>query len=1745
MNVFEVVTGTSSSDYSIFLDDVDFSWTPNDNAPTIERVEYVETAFNGTTMVNFTANYTDLDNNPPVFMNLSMNSTLYEMQQVVPNDQNYTDGCLYTCSLVFNDTGNLTYFFNGSDGTTAVSTSLFELEVIEEEPLYFDGMLYEWTGWFGWTGVREQGHDLFGETGSGTNIFHVDSDPSNSFSGNRDINGTTGVITSTSGMIWQPWIGARDWVKLPRDVGVGTSVTLGLVNGGEQTFTIQEQRYYPAAGIMYGCWYMTSVQGSHAYYDKFSGLLVNLSIVPPFPENNYTIQIHDTNVPRIENSNPVILSGVSVDPTSAPQDTEFTFNITCTDADEIPPASVDILIDGMPHPMIRVNESDDDASDGILYTCSTYLQLGTHDYSMVASDGIYWDQTTNASITVTSSNGNAPVLSGGSVSPLSGYNGTSRFRFWVEYTDADNNAPVYVNVSVNGTQHELQKAVQTDDNYMDGCSYERIIPFTIPGNYSYQFECSDGISLGSDGPHVGPVVNATNAAFFDGMVYKWDGYFKLFGSDELHYWGKEYFNQTNATHYQVLSTPMNWMGPMNRDVDGLTREVTNGFYPMNTIEWVKISTDISMGSSLPIAVISAFDAENFIVTGETLFTTNSGSFDCWILEAPSGHVAYYDKYSGMLVNGTYFTFMGGMEEFTLQFMDTNIPLRPNLHAPELENGLVVPASGNQSTAFTFSVNYTDADNDAPEFVHVEVNETIYAMTLQDPSDDNYTDGTNYRTIVYLEPGTYNYTFKCSDWVHVNSTSTYPGLVVTETNSQPPELTAGMVNPDYAFNGSTVVTFSVIYTDLDNNAPVYINVTLNSTVYNLSKENISDLDYMDGCLYSLSLILNDTGNYTYHFNASDGITAVGFGPFTNLEVEEKSILFFDGMIYNYTAYFSWTDTWDDVTENCVDMGSNLFNINSSLRSNLWGNRTVDGATRILTDDIFSDFMPGTHEWSRIFGDVGMGSNIPISTAWQPISRQFTVTGETIFFSMGYAFECWVLESSRGEIAYYDKYSSMLVNGTFLINMGPGSTEFYSFQVTGTNIPLKPNTGPPQLENGTVIPASGDQADLYNFTVLYSDPDDNAPFYVNVSINGSQHQMLPVSPELLNFKDGVLYSYTTYLSPGNYSYSFNTMDGLFSNTTILQAGPTVSETNVASPSLLNVAVTPELGSNITIFTFSVIYQDADNNLPVFIEIEVNGSSHAMAEVDPSDLNATDGKAYQYESTLVEGFHQFQVRCSDGINPAATPWIENPQVSPLFHFLNYTVFHEDFEGDLSQWDTISGFWHQTGINSSWPDSFHSVNQSAWFGRELFGSYANGSRAYGSLITKPIDLTAIPAAYLEFYHWRNAMVPDESLISISIDGINWDDIFSSISVVSPWEKIILNISQYCGNRSVRIRFMFDTIDGWDNNYRGWLVDDIKVYSNISSIVPLHPVDGGNVINGLFNFTWSSLDTTALPVNFSHELSSHENFSTLIVNDTNILETPINTSNLALLDLDIGSYFWRVGVQHGSFESYSGTFILIMPDRTPVADFTENSTTIYQGEFIEFTFNGTEGNLPMAYQWDFGDGSALGSGISPVHQYNSSGDFTVTLIVTDRDSDSDVKVKFLHIHVLVDLIPIVNFTVNESIILVNDQVQFNFTGSEGNLPALYQWNFNDSTPNATIKNPVHQFTTEGTYNITLTIQDANGDIATLKKVGMVTVVVDRFPEANFTANITTIYKGNSVQFNFTGTEGDAPATFQWNFTDG
>jgi len=113
------------------------------------------------------------------------------------------------------------------------------------------------------------------------------------------------------------------------------------------------------------------------------------------------------------------------------------------------------------------------------------------------------------------------------------------------------------------------------------------------------------------------------------------------------------------------------------------------------------------------------------------------------------------------------------------------------YTPELRNGSMDPSSGNTTTVFNFTVEYWDANDDAPVYVYVNIDGVNHSMSKVDPGDTDYTDGCEYYYETHLSGGDHDYYFICNDSYETNSTSVETtGTIVPEFGVLPAVMLVG-------------------------------------------------------------------------------------------------------------------------------------------------------------------------------------------------------------------------------------------------------------------------------------------------------------------------------------------------------------------------------------------------------------------------------------------------------------------------------------------------------------------------------------------------------------------------------------------------------------------------------------------------------------------------------------------------------------------------------------------------------------------------------------------------------------------------------------------------------------------------------------------------------------------------------------------------------------------------------------------
>ncbi|OFY45572.1 MAG: hypothetical protein A2Z69_03675 [Bacteroidetes bacterium RBG_13_44_24] len=159
-----------------------------------------------------------------------------------------------------------------------------------------------------------------------------------------------------------------------------------------------------------------------------------------------------------------------------------------------------------------------------------------------------------------------------------------------------------------------------------------------------------------------------------------------------------------------------------------------------------------------------------------------------------------------------------------------------------------------------------------------------------------------------------------------------------------------------------------------------------------------------------------------------------------------------------------------------------------------------------------------------------------------------------------------------------------------------------------------------------------------------------------------------------------------------------------------------------------------------------------------------------------------------------------------------------------------------------------------------------------------------------------------------------------------------------------------------------------------------------------------------------------------------------------------------------------------------------------PIADFD----TIIPGCEplpVQFTNSSLYGNT---YFWEFDDGTTSDE-FEPVHTFNESGIYNVKLTVTG-DGGQD----YAYHQVEVFRKPYVNFRVSPALVMLPEQEVQLYNLSENGV--IYLWEFGDGNT-STEYNPNYRYTSEGFYDIRLTVWTVNGCMDTLTKLAAVEVV--------------------------------------------
>jgi subtilisin family serine protease len=298
----------------------------------------------------------------------------------------------------------------------------------------------------------------------------------------------------------------------------------------------------------------------------------------------------------------------------------------------------------------------------------------------------------------------------------------------------------------------------------------------------------------------------------------------------------------------------------------------------------------------------------------------------------------------------------------------------------------------------------------------------------------------------------------------------------------------------------------------------------------------------------------------------------------------------------------------------------------------------------------------------------------------------------------------------------------------------------------------------------------------------------------------------------YSDSASATYTpaaNYNGPDSFVYRVSDGDGLVAEATV---SVTVSPVNDA-PSAVNDSATTPIGTPVTI---DVLANDGDVDGDALTVTNLTQPLNGTAT-----LNADKTVTYTPNPSF-SGPDSFTYTANDGT--------VDSNVATVSITVQSAGYSENFEGDVSGW-TATGLWHvanNTGCASP-SVGYTSPIRSFYYGQESTCNYNTGGANTGTL-TSPAISNVTNSVTLKFKYWRAVEsyngAYDKTNVQVSYNGgSTWTTVWSKDSRNAS-EKAWTNtsIALTPSSTTMRLRFVFDTVDGVANGYVGWLIDDVEV---------------------------------------------------------------------------------------------------------------------------------------------------------------------------------------------------------------------------------------------------------------------------------------------------------------------------------
>ena len=175
---------------------------------------------------------------------------------------------------------------------------------------------------------------------------------------------------------------------------------------------------------------------------------------------------------------------------------------------------------------------------------------------------------------------------------------------------------------------------------------------------------------------------------------------------------------------------------------------------------------------------------------------------------------------------------------------------------------------------------------------------------------------------------------------------------------------------------------------------------------------------------------------------------------------------------------------------------------------------------------------------------------------------------------------------------------------------------------------------------------------------------------------------------------------------------------------------------------------------------------------------------------------------------------------------------------------------EAGLNGWAPAGGTgtvtWHITQLKANSP------THSWWFGNDTAGTYASGtSQVKGTLTSPSIPVPSGTKVTVSFLQWRQVeyyrtSARDKTWVDAKVGTASWQTKWSRDSKTastSTWELISFDLAVPAGTTTLQLRFQFDSVNGTNNTYSGWFIDDIRVAVRETGAATLSEAETAGVV--------------------------------------------------------------------------------------------------------------------------------------------------------------------------------------------------------------------------------------------------------------------------------------------------------------